>query len=91
MIVEKVNDIPALFYLNNPYVRTLTISRPEKGIRSAVIDARIDFIEGAKDISAETRSNIQEEFVAITEGMTLVEIWFIFHDYPHRELMRVQM
>lgn len=78
LIVEKVNDIPVWFYLNNPYVRTLTISKPEKEIRSAVIDARIDFIEGAKDISAETRSNIQEEFVALTEGMTLVEIFGVF-------------
>lgn len=56
----------------------MTISKPEKEIRSAVIDARIDFIEGAKDISAETRSNIQEEFVALTEGMTLVEIFGVF-------------
>jgi len=77
-IVEKVNDIPAWFYLNNPYVRTLTISRPEKEIRSAVIDARIDFISGAKEISAETRVNIMEEFVALTEGMTLVEIFGVF-------------
>lgn len=32
LIVEKVNDIPTWFYLNNPYVRTLTISRPEKEV-----------------------------------------------------------
>lgn len=78
LIVEKVNDIPAWFYLNNPYVRTLTISRPEKEIRSAVIDARIDFVEGTNNIDAETRNNIKEEFVALTEGMTLVEIFGVF-------------
>lgn len=78
LIVEKVNDIPAWFYLNNPYVRTLTISRPEKEIRSAVIDARIDFVEGTNNVDAETRNNIKEEFVALTEGMTLVEIFGVF-------------
>lgn len=74
LIVEKVNDIPAWFYLNNPYVRTLTIPRPEKEIRSSVIDARIDFVEGVNDVSQETRKKILEEFVSLTDGMTLVDI-----------------
>lgn len=78
LIVEKVNDIPTWFYLNNPYVRTLTISRPEKEIRNAVIDARLDSLNGATDISNETRINIQEEFVSLTEGMTLVELFGVF-------------
>ena len=51
LIVEKVNDLPTWFYLNNPYVRTLTISRPEKEVRTAVIDARIDTLIGAKELT----------------------------------------
>lgn len=78
LIVEKVNDIPAWFYLNNPYVRTLTISRPEKNIRRSVIDARFDTVTGAEDLSREDRDKILDEFVALTDGMTLVEIFGIF-------------
>ena len=78
LIVEKVNDIPAWFYLNNPYIRTLTITRPEKEVRTAVIDARLDFLGGAEKLSPEDRKKIMEEFTALTDGMTLVEIFGIF-------------
>lgn len=78
LIVEKVNDIPTWFYLNNPYVRTLTISRPEKEVRAAVIDARIDTVAGAKDLAPTERKKVQDEFVALTDGMTLVELFGIF-------------
>lgn len=78
LIVEKVNDIPTWFYLNNPYVRTLTISRPEKEVRAAVIDARIDTVAGAKDLAFTERKKAQDEFVALTDGMTLIELFGIF-------------
>lgn len=78
LIVEKVNDIPTWFYLNNPYVRTLTISRPEKEVRSAVIDARFDTLKGANELSQSERKKNQEEFVALTDSMTLVELFGIF-------------
>lgn len=78
LIVEKVNDIPTWFYLNNPYVRTLNISRPEKEVRAAVIDARIDTVAGAKDLAPTERKKVQDEFVALTDGMTLVELFGIF-------------
>ena len=78
LIVEKVNDIPTWFYLNNPYVRTLTISRPEKDVRAAVIDARLDTLEGTSGLAPEDRKKAQDEFVALTDGMTLVELFGIF-------------
>ena len=78
LIVEKVNDIPTWFYLNNPYVRTLTISRPEKEVRAAVIDARIDTLAGAEDLALAERKKVHDEFVALTDGMTLVELFGIF-------------
>lgn len=78
LIVEKVNDIPTWFYLNNPYVRTLTISRPEKEVREAVITARLDGIMGASSLSLAERKQAESEFVSLTAGMTLVELFGIF-------------
>lgn len=78
LIVEKVNDIPTWFYLNNPYVRTLTISRPEKEVRAAVIDARMDTLICIGELTPPERKKVQEEFVALTDGMTLVELFGIF-------------
>ena len=78
LVVEKVNDIPAWFYLNNPYVRTLSISRPEKEVRAAVIEARIDTLRGALLLGDEQKKNVINEFAALTDGMTLVELFGIF-------------
>jgi len=36
-IVEKNNDIPAWFYLNNPYIKTISIAKPSKDIRKSLI------------------------------------------------------
>lgn len=78
LIVEKVNDIPTWFYLNNPYVRTLTISRPEKEVREAVVSARLDSLSGVSSLSASQRKQAEGEFVSLTDGMTLVELFGIF-------------
>ena len=69
---------PLKFYLNNPYVRTLTISKPEKEVRSAVIEARFDTLIGAPELDASARKKTQDEFVTLTDGMTLVELFGIF-------------
>lgn len=92
LIVEKVNDIPAWFYLNNPYIKTLTITRPEKEVRTAVIDARMDFLEGAEGLPPETRKKIMDEFAALTDGMTLVEIFGIFSlcDKKHYDVYHIR-
>ena len=78
LVVEKVNDIPTWFYLNNPYVRTLTISRPETEIRAAVISSRLDLLLGAKELTRDERKEIEQEFTSLTDGMTLVELYGIF-------------
>lgn len=78
LIVEKTNDIPTWFYLNNPYVRTLSISRPEKTIRLGVIDSRLDTLSEANQISFEERKKILDEFVALSDGMSLVELFGVF-------------
>ena len=78
LIVEKVNDVPAWFYLNNPYVRTLTISRPETEIRAAVISSRLDLLSGAKELMRDERKEIEQEFTSLTDGLTLVELYGIF-------------
>ncbi len=78
LIVEKVNDIPAWFYLNNPYVRTLTILHPEKDIREVVVNARIESIDGANKLTSKELKDAKTELTLLTQGMTLVELFGIF-------------
>lgn len=78
LVVEKVNDVPAWFYLNNPNVRTLTVPRPEKEVRKAVAQTRIRKIRGAKELSQQELGEALNTLVSLTDGMTLVELYGIF-------------
>ena len=75
LIVEKVNDIPAWVYLNNPYVRTLIIEKPGKDIRKSIINSHIDRVKGTKDLSVQEREQSISLFANLTDGMTLVELY----------------
>jgi ATP-dependent Clp protease ATP-binding subunit ClpA len=71
LIVNKFNDIPAWFFLNNPNVRTITIPNPDRNIRSMYIEKNYKiFSEGA---SPETLK-MQSKFVDLTEGMKILEL-----------------
>ncbi len=85
LIVNKVNDLPAWFYLQNPNVKIITMSTPSKGERE-------NFIKGEKQFPyffnkavrenqldyynehAEELAKIQDKFVALTDGMSLKEL-----------------
>ena len=75
LLVEKVNDIPAWVYLNNPYIRTLHIEKPEKDIRQSIINSQIDRVKGTEDLSEKEREQNVSLFANLTEGMTLVELY----------------
>ncbi len=83
LIVNKVNDLPAWFYLQNPNVKIITMSTPSKGERE-------NFVKGEKQFpyffnksvredqldcyDADELAKIQDRFVALTDGMSLKEL-----------------
>ena len=84
MIVNKVNDIPAWFYLDNPNVKTITIGTPSKEEREALIKGENFASFFAADIYDEDivyydehpdeLDKIQDKFVGLTEGFSFTEI-----------------
>ena len=78
LVTEKVNDVPAWFYFNNPYVHTLTIGKPDKEVRSKVMDKRVEQLEGASSLSSDELAKAKDEFASLTEDLTLVEILGIY-------------
>lgn len=74
MFSDKINDIPAWFYLNNPYVKTMTISKPEKEIRKYIISSKINIIPGTSELNDRDREECIEQFALLTDGMSLVEL-----------------
>lgn len=84
LIVNKVNDIPAWFYLDNPNVKIVTLRTPEKEERELLVkgDNFISFfasdiyrseIEDYKNNKAEL-IKIQDKFVALTDGFSFTEL-----------------
>lgn len=69
LIVDKINDIPTWFYLDNPYVKNIMITSPDKHVRKLYLDCYYDyFIEGE-----ENEKDIQQ-FIEMTEGMKILDL-----------------
>ena len=65
LVVDKLNDIPAWFYLNNPHVRVITIPGPDRNTRLSYIERFTAFSENA---------SAKNKFVDLTSGMKLHEV-----------------
>lgn len=84
MIVNKVNDVPAWFYLDNPNVKTISIGTPAKEEREALIKGENFSSFFAADVFDEDYpyyekhpdelEKIQDRFIGLTEGFSFTEI-----------------
>jgi len=71
LVVEKFNDIPAWFYLNNPNIRTINISNPDRSLRDMYINR---YFRDFKDNDGDEVLEIKEKFIDFTEGMKIKEL-----------------
>lgn len=83
-LVNKVNDIPAWFYLENPNVKTIMLQTPSKEERenlvkgvnfktfftNAIYETGMQSFEGRE----EDLEKIKDRFVGLTEGFTFTEL-----------------
>ncbi len=84
MIVNKVNDVPAWFYLDNPNVKTINIGTPSKDEREALVKGENFETFFSSDIFDEDYpyfeehpdelDKIQDKFVGLTDGFSFTEI-----------------
>lgn len=84
MIVNKVNDVPAWFYLDNPNVKMVSIGTPSKEEREALIKGENFVSFFAADVYEEDfpyyeehpdeLEKVQDKFVGLTEGFSFTEI-----------------
>ncbi len=84
LLVNKLNDLPAWFYLNNPVCKVLTLEAPDREERKRFLegDSLARFFSG--DVyrrempyyreHPEELERIREKFVGLTEGMTFTEL-----------------
>lgn len=84
IIANKLNDIPAWFYLQNPNVKTISIGPPSKEERESLVKGvnfatffnkdlfETDYAEYQEH--PEELEKIQDKFVALTDGMSFTEL-----------------
>jgi len=71
LVVEKFNDIPAWFYLNNPNIRTINIANPDRSIRELYTNR---YFKDFSDCLDAEILEIKEKFIDTTDGMKIKEI-----------------
>ncbi len=74
LLCEKANDIPVWFYLNNPFVKNLTIQKPGKDVRTQFADTQLQYFPGAEQLTEKELYDCKETFVALTDGFQNVEL-----------------
>ena len=84
IVANKLNDLPAWFYLQNPNVKTISIGPPSLEEREALVkgdsfrtffdkaiyDSEINDYDDAQD----ELIKIQDKFIALTDGMSFTEL-----------------
>lgn len=84
LIVNKVNDLPAWFYLNNPNSKSITLGYPTREEREALVKgenfrsffAPDRYLSGIREFenAEDELMRIQDRFVAMTDGFTFTEL-----------------
>ena len=84
LLVNKLNDLPAWFYLNNPVCKILQLEAPDREERKRMMTGTnfASFFSGTvyrRDMPYYTEypedlERIKERFVGLTEGMTFTEL-----------------
>lgn len=74
LICDKANDIPAWFFLENPMVKTLTVSQPDKALRKMFIETQLSFFAASDQYSPNELEKYKEQFVDLTDGFKCLEL-----------------
>ena len=74
-IVEKANDLPSWFYMNNPYVKTITITKTNKELRKSLIELPSRYFIDADSLNNEEREKAIDRFANLTEGFSTSDLY----------------
>lgn len=78
LIADKINDLPAWYYLSHPSLKIIDIPRPDYHVRSQIIAGYSTAFPGFSEASDEERKLFHDAFVGATEGFTTQDIARVF-------------
>ncbi len=74
-IVEKINDLPTWFYINNPFIKNVSISKPDKELRRSYISSNMSVFYDYESLSGDELQKAIDEISSLTEGFSNVEVF----------------
>lgn len=74
IISDKINDIPAWFYLENPNIKRIHITKPDRNVRKHFIDEQIRSFVNDELINASEIEEWKTKFVDLTDGFKATEL-----------------
>lgn len=74
LLVNKANDLPAWLYMSNPYIKVVTIGKPTREARSALIEGHRYGAYDIDSLSSAEIAQIEKHLVGITDGFTAMEL-----------------
>lgn len=73
LICDKLNDLPAFLYFNNPRSRSIQVDKPDSNERARFIRTNAPGFYGAKT-DAPLKDEVVNQFSAITEGFSYYDM-----------------
>ncbi len=78
LIADKINDLPAWYYLSHPSLKIINIPRPDYCMRSQIIAGYSANFPGYHEASDDEKKLFNEVFVGSTESFTTQDIARVF-------------
>jgi len=78
LIADKINDLPAWYYLSHPSLKNIEIPKPDFRMRNQIVSGYSTNYPGYNEASEEERKFFQDSFVGATEGFTTQDIARVF-------------
>jgi hypothetical protein len=73
-VVDKEGDLPDWLVINNPRLRHIPISKPDRAARRAVIPSLLRSLAGGQEASNVVLTQAEEDLVDETEGLLLTDL-----------------
>ena len=85
-LCDRDNDLPAWFALNNPRVRSISLSKPDAKTRSLVANSLLVQIPGFDGLAPELQRKTIDDFSAQTDGLLMSDLEAIVQFIPAQKL-----
>lgn len=85
LIADKINDLPAWYYMYYPGVKNINISKPDYKMRENIIVSFVNRYPGYLKANPDEQRNFRNTFVGSTEGFTTIDLNRVFNIAKERQ------